>query len=48
MDATGGFIGIEGMVRPKTSAQIAFVRLMAITGHDRIRCRDGRLIWYGV
>lgn len=45
MDTTG-FIHIDDMVRPKTSAQVAFARLMVITGHDRIRCRDGRYIWW--
>lgn len=33
--------------RPNKTARIAYARLMHITGLDRIRCRDGRVIWYG-
>lgn len=29
-----------------TSAERAYMRLMAITGRDRVRCEDPRVIWY--
>lgn len=33
--------------RPPGSARAALERLFWITGHDRIRTRDPRILWYG-